>query len=198
MWVCSIPLNTKSVAQNCWKGISFSWRTLLGTFSREHLRQCSNIKQGYEMLHYTAIPSSACVAYRMNFNDNSDIFWGRRKLIQGDGIHWSQLRAEVLCKNLLHGLQILLLKCLSVSKAIWGDTQKHMESTANLTLFVHHWSPSKDAEKERAPSSSTCHELFQSLSGIMKHKWLDMYECDGVTPAAGASQLHDEKNNYVI
>lgn len=106
----SILLNTESVAQNCWKGISFSWRTLSGTFLREHLQHYPNIKQRCEMLHYTAIPSSACVAYRMNFNDNFDIFWGRRKLFQEDGIHWSQLGAKVQCKNVLHGLRILPLK----------------------------------------------------------------------------------------
>lgn len=35
-------------------------------------------QQGYEMLHYT-VPSSACVAYRMNFNDNLTFSGGAEK-----------------------------------------------------------------------------------------------------------------------
>lgn len=130
----SILQNTESVALNCWKGISFSWRTLLGTFLCKHLMHYPNIKQGYEMLHYITIPSSACVAYRMNFNDNFDIFSGHRKLFQEDGIHWSQLGAKVLSKNLLHGLQILPLKCLSVSKAIWGETETYGAESKSDTV----------------------------------------------------------------
>lgn len=47
-------------------------------------------------------------------------------------------------KNLLHGLQILPLKYRSVAKVVWGgETQKHTDLRANLTLFVHHWSAPK-------------------------------------------------------
>lgn len=141
----SILLNTESVAQNCWKGISFSWRTLSGTFLREHLQHYPNIKQRYEMLHYTAIPSSACVAYRMNFNDNFDIFWGRRKLFQEDGIHWSQLGAKVQCKNVLHGLRILPLKsteCIQIH--VRGDTETH--GVASRSDTVHQWKTPEDKE----------------------------------------------------
>lgn len=94
---------------------------------------------------------------------------GIEKLFQEHGIHWSQLGAKVQCKNLLHGLQILPLKYLSVSNAIWGDTQKHTDLRANLTLFVYHWSTPK-VKKEPVPSSSTCRELLLSHSEIMKQK----------------------------
>lgn len=105
----SILLDTESVAQNCWKGISLGWRTLSGTFLCRHLECQPNIRQKYETLHDAALPSSACVAYRMTFNDHFDIFWGQRKLFQVDGIHWSQLTAKVLRENLLHRLHILPL-----------------------------------------------------------------------------------------
>lgn len=95
---------------------------------------------------------------------------GTEKLFQEHGIHWSQLGAKVQCKNVLHGFQILPLKYLSVSNAIWGDTQKHTDLRANLTLFVYHWSTPKEVKKEPVPSSSTCRELLLSHSEIMKQK----------------------------
>ncbi len=163
------------------KGISFSCRTLSGTFSCEHLRRHSNIKQGCEMLHYTALPSSACVAYRMNFNDNSDIFWGHRKLIQEEGIHWSQRRAEVLCKNFITQPSDPSFEiCECIQSHPRGDAETYGAHSKSDTT-VHQQSPPEEAEKDAAPSSSTCHELCQSLSEIMKRKWLSVYKCDAVT-----------------
>lgn len=90
----SVIFSTKSVTQNHRKGISFSRMTLFGAFLSWHLRYYFNIKQGCEVVHHAALPSSACVAYRMNFNDNFDIWWGQRKLFQEDAINWSQPGAD--------------------------------------------------------------------------------------------------------
>lgn len=148
----SILQNTNSAPQNCCKGILFSWRTLLGTFLSRHLRHYFKIKQGYEMVHHTALPSSACVAHRTYFNGNSDIWWGHRKPFES----MESTDPKVQSKNLLHGPQILLFKYQSVSKAISGETQKHMDSRADLIVFVLHWSTTKENEKELVPLASIC------------------------------------------
>lgn len=64
-------------------------------------------------------------------------------------------------------LKSFFLKYRSVSKAISGETQKHMDSRANLTVFVLHWSTTKENEKELVPSALTCPDLQPSHSEIM-------------------------------
>lgn len=165
----SVIFSTKSVTQNHRKGISFSRMTLFGAFLSWHLRYYFNIKQGCEVVHHAALPSSACVAYRMNFNDNFDIWWGQRKLFQEDAINWSQPGAEVQNRNLLHGLQMLPLKYLNVSKAMRRETQKHGDLGANLTPFLHHWSTLKEVNEE--PCLTHVKKILQSPSEIRMQKF---------------------------
>lgn len=96
-------------------------------------------------------PSSACAAYKVNFNDNFDIFYGGRKLFQENEVHWSSLGVKTLCNNLLHGLQIVPLKCLYASKALkygaWGKS-------------VNQWCPPK--EEDQPPPSPYKYFFFYS------------------------------------
>lgn len=132
----SVLISTESVAENCWKGISFSWRTLLGTSPSSLLRRYFDMKQGYQMVHHTALPSSACVAYRTNFNDNSDIWWGHRKQFQEHGIHWSQLGAKVQRKEFItwpSNPAFEISEC-SQSRLRWGDAETYGFESKSDTL----------------------------------------------------------------
>lgn len=141
----SLLLETESVAQNCWKGISLRWRTLSGTFSERASQAPLRHKTGVscsttlQPLHQHVWHIEWISMTTLTFSG------GQRKLFQEDGIHWSPLRAEERCKNLLGGLQIFAFRCVmcpqpNTATQAWICTSMEKEERdAGCTSWVYGW-----------------------------------------------------------
>ena len=148
----------------------FQLKDTLGNLFVQASQALPRHKTGYEMPHYSAPSSSACVAYKMNFNDNFDIFYRSRKVFQKDEVHWSSLGVKVQYNNLICGLQKNPLKFCMALKLWHMDLRAHQckyevlsnKKTAGPLLYYMPWTL-----PELSYGSTPAHRFFSFYSSIL-------------------------------